>query len=220
MTAKAAKQQEERENRDREASFSYITGNFGLTSCQSARKAIFLKVDEEIKEAFLGYSMVPFGTWPGKFSVGSLNPRFPKNSQIRKITERVQLCGLLNDRPEHALICLIAEDRVKKSSMSKSDTGPYPTFEVELPFTAASTNLDIIAGQHRIIFLTGVRYVNAINYRNQILAKVKDTSLTFSQTAKHKLELEVATTALQECSWLVAFYDIGMNQQNNNGDHR
>jgi hypothetical protein len=155
-----------------------------------------------------------------KVQLRSLNPRPPNTNQIKKIAEVVNLSGLLNNRLEHALICLTTEDRVKKFTLSKSDTGPYPTFEVELPYTADRTNLDIISGQHHIIFLTGVRYLDAINYRNKILAKMKDTSLTFSQIEMHKHELEVAISALKECGWLVAFYDIGMNQQKNNGDHR
>jgi hypothetical protein len=174
---------------------------------------MFRESEVESASAFLGFSMVQFGTFQGTFNFGSLNPRDPSTAQVNRLKESIEMMGLRNDEPEHALICLIAKDKINPGCLSKATAGPYPTFEVGVGQEPSSADLDIVAGQHRLLFLFGCHSEPEMRARNAIKEKLTDPALTVARAAALQQQLAEANEALSGCRWLVSFYDIGEDKE-------
>jgi hypothetical protein len=174
---------------------------------------MFRESEAETAAAFLGCSMVQFGTFQGTFNVGSLNPRDPSTAQVNRLKESIELMGLRNEDPEHALICLIDKEKINPECLSKEPAGPFPTFEVGVGQAPSSADLQIVAGQHRLLYLFGVHSEPEMRARNAIKEKLTEPGLTVSRAATLEQQLAEANEDLSGCRWLVSFYDIGEDEE-------
>lgn len=208
---KTKKQKKEEAEEARKAGSVSILSLFRcprLSPHQDKRRNIIREAARETEEAFLGYCMVPFGTWKGIFTMGTLNPRRPDPAQAKNLHERIQLQGLQNDVPEHALKAFVTKGHIKESALSQAKEGPYHTIEAGGHIHESTLFIKIIAGQHRLIVLHELIFIDALKTRNAILMKLKE-DVSSARKLRLKADLAEAQEALSGCCWLVAFYDQG-----------
>lgn len=165
----------------------------------------------DMANAMLGYALVNFANLEAKLVFQRHNPRRLNTAQVAAIDNYIAADGLRNKNPNHAMIAVIDSSAVATETLSQDRKAiDYQELQFRPGVDTAEVELDILSGQHRYHWLLTKSFAGKLNERNKCQRTLNSQGLSDAKRAKATGELESIQKALEDCVWLVRFYDKGV----------
>lgn len=153
----------------------------------------------------MGFALVCFSTLKAKYTFNSEYPRMVDKGQVTKIEAHINTAGLQNEFPQHAMICLVDRKTIDTNSLSDGHVLEFEKLRFAQDWDEKDVEMEFLAGQHRYTWLVTCKFKDFLEHRKHLKAQLKskgNDDVVMNRLAWVEKKLE-------ECHWLVSFYDKG-----------
>jgi hypothetical protein len=173
------------------------------------------KIQREIladtQGALLGYALVNFANLKAKPVFQRDNPRRLNTVQIAAIDRFIEADGLRNKIPAHAMVAVVDSSEVATETLSKDMQAlDFQELQFKAGVDTAQVELDILSGQHRYHWLLTKSFAGKLNDRNKCQTTLNSKEISSAKHAKATEDLAQIEKSLEDCVWLVQFFDKGV----------
>jgi hypothetical protein len=159
----------------------------------------------------MGYAIVPFAHLKAPYSFRNENPRMVDTHQIDKIGGHIARTSLQNKFPKHAMNCIVKRGNLDPECLSGATASDFKWIQFSADNSMGDINLDFVTGQHRYTWLITRRFNDALSQRNKLKKQLAALHADDHRYQRLQGNLQAVEKDLEDCVWLVSFYDKGIH---------